>query len=280
MTPTSGVGYQQSAPIVSPGGYTGQSETPVTTSNATYGSYTPAPYAYGNFDPAETFEDPSSQEAMAHLAYAEQLREQQLYHQNMAEVLQRQQQQKMQRQRQQQQQQLQLQIQANLQRQESIPPISGSTVDFYPQVPVHTSSMPLSAGSTNGPVSATTVTTANATVGTSARDTDYPFVSAPVQNMDSGTATPRSRRSISGNSPQHYPDTVAESVYSDDRHKDDLVNEIRRARMENNATPDQGGGSRYDDYKVQVPTDYTEGSNRDSLAYVPPPTRSNTKWST
>jgi len=105
-------------------------------------------------------------------------------------------------------------------------------------------------------------------------------VSAPVQTMDNGTATPRSRRSISGNSPQHYPDTVAESVYSDDRHRDDLVNEIRRARMESNATPDQRDGSRYDDYKVQVAADYTEGSNRDSLAYVPPPTRSNTKWST
>ncbi|KAF9943753.1 hypothetical protein BGZ70_005476, partial [Mortierella alpina] len=50
------------------------------------------------FNPAETFEDPASKEAQAHLAYAKQLQEQQQYHQNMAEVLQKQQQQKMQKQ--------------------------------------------------------------------------------------------------------------------------------------------------------------------------------------
>ncbi|KAF9405040.1 hypothetical protein BGZ94_003790 [Podila epigama] len=54
-------------------------------------------YAYGQFNPAETFDDPTSQEAQAHLAYANQLREQQLYHENMAQVLKKQQEQQQQK---------------------------------------------------------------------------------------------------------------------------------------------------------------------------------------
>ncbi|KAF9991688.1 hypothetical protein BGZ65_000235, partial [Modicella reniformis] len=191
MIPTTGVGYQHQppAPLITPtvgNGYTeeptGYIETPGTTSYATYGSYAAAPYAYGNFNPTETFNDPTSQEAQAHLAYANQLREQQLYHQNMAEVLQKQQQQKVLKQQQLQQQQRQQQ------REDSRPPVSGSTVDFYPPPPRHSMSMPLPTNTT-GPSSTNSV---NATAGTSSRAGDHPYATGATQNLNTGMVTPGS----------------------------------------------------------------------------------------
>ncbi|KAG0011754.1 hypothetical protein BGZ81_002005, partial [Podila clonocystis] len=111
-------------------------ETPATT-DAQNGHYD---YAYGNFDPAETFDDPTSREAQAHLAYANQLREQQLYHQNMAVVLQKQQQQKMMKNRD----SFSNMLPPNSKEQ---PPSSGSTVNF-PMPVQHSATMPLPSLST------------------------------------------------------------------------------------------------------------------------------------
>ncbi|KAF9355258.1 hypothetical protein BGX26_006806 [Mortierella sp. AD094] len=262
--------YQNNMPIVTPLGPGGYTEEPSSYLDASTGYPV---YAYGQFNPSETFDDPTSQEAQAHLAYADQLREQQLYHQNMAEVLQKQQQQKILKQQQQQ--------REDGRAPAGRAPASGSTVDFYPPPPRHNSSIPLPSSST-APSSSVS---GRATVGASSRGGEHPYATGTTQNYDTGMVTPGSNSSGSRipGSPQHYSDniTVAESHYSDDRHKADLIGEIRRARMETSEDKNPVENADYHDYKVQVGSDYggtggrgsgsRSGSRANNPSYVPPP---------
>ncbi|KAF9160418.1 hypothetical protein BGX21_002350 [Mortierella sp. AD011] len=267
--------YQDNMPLVTPLGPGGFSEEPSSYVDASTGY--PA-YAYGQFNPTETFDDPTSQEAQAHLAYANQLREQQIYHQNMAEVLQKQQQQKLLKKQQQ-------------QREDGRAPASGSTVDIYPPPPRNSTSIPLPS-STTAPSSSIS---GRATAGTSSRGGEHPFATGATQNYDTGMVTPGSNSSGSRvpGSPQQYADnqhqqfsdniTVAESHYSDDRHKADLIGEIRRARMEANEDNDPVENTDYHDYKVQIGSDYggtggrSSGTRVNNPSYVPPPNTSTTR---
>ncbi|KAF9191670.1 hypothetical protein BGZ51_006889 [Haplosporangium sp. Z 767] len=230
------------APLMTASGYTeepGSYVDPPGTSNMQYADY--ADYAYGQFNPAETFEDPTSQEAQAHLEYANQLREQQLYHQNMAEVLQKQQELKMQKK--------QLGHDGS-----NPPPSSGSTASFYPQPPQRSGTLPRLPFAPDSSASAGT------------------YGTGTTQNMNTGMMTAGgstasdNMRQVS--SPQQYPDnvTVAESHCSDDRYKAELLGEVRKARQESRES--------YDNYKVQVGSrgDVGEnsGSNRQNT-FVPPP---------
>ncbi|KAG0259646.1 hypothetical protein BG011_002497 [Mortierella polycephala] len=224
------------APLVAVPGYTeepGSYVEPPGTSSMPY-----ADYAYGQFNPAETFEDPTSQEAQAHLEYANQLREQQLYHQNMGEALKKQQQLKMQ-----------------FSRDDSNFPSSGSTTNFfYPQPPQHSSTM------SRLPSVPTSSASGAGTYGTG------------TTHMNTGMVTPGGSTSTDNLrqlcSPQQYPDnvTVAESHYSDDRYKAELLDEVRKTRQE--------GRESSDNYKVQVGSrgdgGESSGNSRQST-YVPPP---------
>ncbi|KAF8982772.1 hypothetical protein BGZ46_000687 [Entomortierella lignicola] len=263
--PVTSAGYQNNLPLVTPLGAGGYSEEPssyMDTSvdpNAQYQGY--PDYAYGQFNPTETFDDPTSQEAQAHLAYANQLKEQQLYHQNMAEVLQKQQQQKLLKQQQ-------------LQQQDSRAPASGSTVDFYPPPPRHNSSIHL-------PPNTMAPSTSRVTARPSSKGGfNHPYATGATQNYDTGMVTPGSNSGTRlAGSPQHFPDnvTVTESHYSDDRYKADLIDEIRRARLEDSQENNPVEYEDYHDYKVQIASEYGGGSRPSSRnrvhgpAYVPPP---------
>lgn len=151
------------------------------------------------------------------------------------------------------------------------PAPSGSTVEFPPY--------PLSTSTAAGPNSSTT---ADATAGSS-RGTNHPYAPRRAsQNYEVGVTAPVNNAPRVPASPQqHYPDnvTVAESHYSDDRHRDDLVRDLRKARMESSG--DSGETPEYeDDYKVQVGSDYGDAPSRRPSEYVPPPSRSTTVWST
>ncbi|KAI1312677.1 hypothetical protein EDD11_002876 [Mortierella claussenii] len=274
MTPTPG-GYQIKAPMITPattGVYTeepvGYMEAggPSNVPNAAYNNY-----AYGQFNPAETFDDPTSQEAQAHLAYANQLREQQLYHQNMAEVLQKQQQQKLLKQQ---------QLLQQPQQQGPSAPASGSTIEFYPPPPRHAATMPMLTAPSSS-------ITGHATVGTSFKDDDPPSYATRVsRDFDTGMVTPGSNMSssrIAGSPQLYHPDetaTVTESHYSDDRYKNELLGEIRRARQAEEATEETQS---HHDYKVSVKSDCGEEGTRplasDTRYVPPPPPKSRTMWS-
>ncbi|KAF9283162.1 hypothetical protein BGZ68_005520 [Mortierella alpina] len=233
------------APLAAPG-YTEEpgtyAETPGT-SNVQYNNGGYNDYAYGQFNPAETFEDPASKEAQAHLAYAKQLQEQQQYHQNMAEVLQKQQQQKMQKQ------QLEREHDPNL-------PSSGSTASFYPLPPQHSSTIPPL------PVPSSS-TSAAATAGASSSRGDHSFnnTATTTQNAGTGMVTPGSTSSPQRpvhspqqykNSPQLYQSDEIESHYSDDRYRAELLGEVRKARQDGMPSNPEDRGQEYHDYKVQV----------------------------
>ncbi|KAF9309555.1 hypothetical protein BG003_009621 [Podila horticola] len=242
-------------------------ETPATT-DAQHGQYE---YAYGNFDPAETFDDPTSREAQAHLAYANQLREQQIYHQNMAEVLQKQQQQKMMKS----QDSFSNMLPPNSKEQ---PPSSGSTVNF-PMPLQHSATMPLPSSST--------VSISKPANNVSSR-LDQGAVTGMVTPGESvspgGTPRPLASPQYRG-SPQLYPGDQS-SVYSDDRYKTELLAEVRREKERQGMSPDLT--SDYYDYKVSVagseyggPSSTTAQASTPSGGYVPPPPpgRSQTMWS-
>ncbi|KAF9549124.1 hypothetical protein EC957_004763 [Mortierella hygrophila] len=250
-------------------------------------------YAYGQFTPGETFDDPSSQEAQAHLAYANQLREQQLYHEQMAEALQKQKQQRAMKQQQQ-------------PYDESRVPHSGSTANFYPKPISHSSSMPpISNGSTNI-VAGGNSTSAMTAAPLSRRSGDFasagayarpPNTSSSLQH--SGMITPGgsnlSETRIAG-SPQLYDDTatIPDSQYSYDRYRSEVLGDLRppntRAATAPGA-PQESRGTEYHDYKVQVsspvadPNGVSTGSSygarpqTQNQGYVPPPTKSRTMWS-
>ncbi|KAF9439267.1 hypothetical protein BGZ76_005996 [Entomortierella beljakovae] len=260
--PNTTAGYVIKAPLVTPnanGGYTEEPTTYMDASGATNAQHQDFPaYAYGHFDPSETFDDPTSQEALSHLAYANQLREQQLYHQNMGEFLQKQSQQRVLKQQQQ---------------QDRLPPASGSTVDFYPPPPrQNTNQWP--ASSAPPPSSSFS---GKATLGS--RDSEYaPYTTTATQNFNTGMVTPGSMSGgprisssprITGSPQLRYPDdvTVAESTYSDDRHKGILVDEIRKARMEERQTSTPVEDQELHDYKVQVST----SPRVHNPNYIPPP---------
>ncbi|KAG0198548.1 hypothetical protein BGX28_007997 [Mortierella sp. GBA30] len=294
--PTTSAGYHQhqhpgaigaTAPPLAAPGYTeepGTYEAPVTSNAGQYtnGAYTD--YAYGQFNPAETFEDPTSKEAQAHLAYANQLREQQLYHQNMAEVLQKQQQQKMQKQQQQQQQQpLDRDNDPNL-------PSSGSTASFYPKPPQHSATMPaLGPPSSSASVAATAGTSSRGGASTGAAGGEHAYMAATSQNnVGTGMITPGSTSSTGRpapspkykNSPQLYHSDEVTSHYSDDRYKAELLGEVRKVRQEGQRSNPEGLGEEYEDYKVQVPSPRNESSRPNSATYVPPPpSKARTMWS-
>ncbi|KAG0052150.1 hypothetical protein BGZ83_002923 [Gryganskiella cystojenkinii] len=228
----------------------GFTETSPAAANVPYGSY--GDYAYGNFNPAETFDDPTSQEAQAHLAYANQLREQQLYHQNMADVLTKQQQQKQQLRMQQQRQQSKTQMDGS--DNQGYPPASGSTANFYPP-PSQGSSIipPLPSAPLQRPPSANSLSATGGGSGGSGSGTpassrpDLGYTST-VLNSQSGMMTPGSNFSSQRiqNSPQLYSDAITntESVYSDDRHKENLLGDLRRGRgpQGRNSQGISGGG--------------------------------------
>ncbi|KAK5799032.1 hypothetical protein F5H01DRAFT_357751 [Linnemannia elongata] len=248
-------------------------------------------YAYGQFTPGETFDDPSSQEAQAHLAYANQLREQQLYHEQMAEALQKQKQQRAAKQQQQ-------------SYDESGVPHSGSTANFYPKPISHSSTMPpVSNGSTNivaGGNSTSAVTAAPL----SRRSGDFasagaysrpPNTSSGLQH--SGMITPGgSNGTRIAASPQLYDDTatIPDSQYSYDRYRSEVLGDLRppntRAATAPGA-PQESPGTEYHDYKVQVSSPMAdqsrvstsssngEGSRAQNQGYIPPPTKSRTMWS-
>ncbi|KAF9327413.1 hypothetical protein BG006_009265 [Podila minutissima] len=242
-------------------------ETPATT-DMQHGQYD---YAYGNFDPAETFDDPTSREAQAHLAYADQLREQQLYHQNMAEVLQKQQQQKMMKNRD----SFSNILPPNSNEQ---PPSSGSTVNF-PMAVQHSATMPLPSSST--------VSVSKPANNVSSR-VDHGAATGMVTPGESvtpgGTPRPFASPQYRG-SPQLYPGDQS-SVYSDDRYKAELLAEVRREKEKQAVSPDLR--SDYYDYKVSVAGSEYGGPSSTSAqvsapngGYVPPPPpgRSKTMWS-
>ncbi|KAF9151584.1 hypothetical protein BG015_006486 [Linnemannia schmuckeri] len=253
-------------------------------------------YAYGEFTPDETFDDPSSQEAQAHLAYANQLREQQLYHEQMAEALQKQKQQRAVKQQQH-------------SYDESGVPHSGSTTNFYPVPNSHSSSMPpVSNGSTNivaGGNSTSGVTAAplsrrSADFASAAAYTRPPNTSSSLQH--SGMITPGGSN-VSGTriagSPQLYDDTatVPDSQYSYDRYRAEVLGDLRppntRAATAPGAPQESPGSesSGYHDYKVQVSSPVADpnristsssngaGFRTQTQGYVPPPTKSRTMWS-
>ncbi|KAG0289104.1 hypothetical protein BGZ96_007245 [Linnemannia gamsii] len=252
-------------------------------------------YAYGHFTPGETFDDPSSQEAQAHLAYANQLREQQLYHEQMAEALQKQKQQKVVKQQQ--------------EYEDRGVPHSGSTANFFPKPLSHNSSMPpISNGSTNivaGGNSTSAVTAAplsrrSGDFGAAAAYTRPPNTSSNLQH--SGLVTPGSNISgtrIAG-SPQLYDDTatIPDSQYSYDRYRAEVLGDLRppntRAATMPGAPQDHSPATEhaaYHDYKVQVTSPVADpsrvstssssgaGSYSQTQGYVPPPTKSRTMWS-
>ncbi|ORZ22723.1 hypothetical protein BCR41DRAFT_13644 [Lobosporangium transversale] len=252
-------------------------------------------------------EDLASQKALAHLEYAKQLREQQLYHQNMAEALQRQKHERM----------LKQQQHHPENPTSGPPPVSGSTVDIYPPPPRHSATYPLPVSHTTITTTApSSTTTAKATLGSTTAPSSsvldqvpssgagggssnhHPYSIGAAQNFDTGMVTPDSNNSsarIKG-SPQLYQSdniTVAESHYSDDRYKAELLGEIRRARQEEaeaqagTALDGADETQSHHDYKVQVGSDYggrrssSNDNNRSSTndgGYVPPP-KSRTMWS-
>lgn len=249
-------------------------------------------YAYGHFTPGETFDDPTSQEAQAHLAYANQLREQQLYHEQMAEALQKQ----------------TLQRAAKQQKQsydESGVPHSGSTANFYPKPISHSSSMPpVSNGSTNivaGGNSSSAVTAAplsrrSGDFASAGAYTRPPNTSSSLQH--SGMITPGGSN-VSGSritgSPQLYDDTatIPDSQYSYDRYRAEVLGDLRPSNSRSATAPgapQESPGTEYHDYKVQVSSPVADprvsisssngaGSRTQNQGYVPPPTKSKTMWS-
>ncbi|KAF9908251.1 hypothetical protein EC991_010091 [Linnemannia zychae] len=267
-------------------------------------------YAHGQFSPDETFDDPSSQEAQAHLAYANQLREQQLYHEQMAEAIQKQKQQKA----------LQQQQQQQFYSDGGLPPHSGSTANFYPTPLQHSSSMPpISNGSTNivaggNATSPLTGPSAMSAAPISRSNDDFtpsPYGRTSASNVNiSGMATPAS---ISGSriagSPQLYDDTatIPDSQYSYDRYRAEVLGDLRPSQSRSATAPISTPGapqdttprsdnSSYHDYKVQVSSPVTDqgrvstSSNNGGVGsssqpqrnqgYVPPPpNKSKTMWS-
>lgn len=250
-------------------------------------------YAYGQFTPGETFDDPTSQEAQAHLAYANQLREQQLYHEQMAEALQKQKQQRAVKQQQQ-------------SYDESGVPHSGSTANFYPKPISHSSSMPpVSNGSTNivaGGNSTSAVTAAplprrSGDFASAGAYTRPPNTSSSLQHseMMSPGGSNNSGTRIVG-SPQLYDDTatIPDSQYSYDRYRAEVLGDLRppnsRAASAPGA-PQESLRTEYHDYKVQVSSPVADpnrvstsssngaGSRTQNQGYVPPPTKSRTMWS-
>ncbi|KAI9236116.1 MAG: hypothetical protein BYD32DRAFT_33170 [Podila humilis] len=229
-------------------------------------------YAYGNFDPAETFDDPTSREAQAHLAYANQLREQQLYHQNMAEVLQKQQQHKMMKSR---------DSFSNIlpvPNSNEQPPSSGSTVNF-PMPVQHSSTMPLPSSST---VSVPKHVNVSSRVDHGATGMVTPGDSVTPGGTPRPLGSPQEYR----NSPQMYTGDMS-SVYSDDRYKNELLAEVRREKEKQQGGVSPDLRSDYYDYKVSVAgSEYGGPSSTSAQAstpsgYVPPPPsgRSKTMWS-
>ncbi|KAF9094396.1 hypothetical protein BGX23_002188 [Mortierella sp. AD031] len=342
-------------------------------------------YAYGQFVPDETFDDPSSQEAQAHLIYANQLREQQLYHEQMAEALQKQKQQralKQQHGRYDENGVPQSGSTTNFLSQKSnMPPISSSSTNVVaggPPIsssstnvvagappfsnastnivaggpPISSSSTnfvsgrpPISSSSTNivsgappfsnastnvvegvPPISSSSTNIIAGGNSTSARGpsstTGAPlprhssdFASAAygrpnINTYNLGLITPGSTTGASKivGSPQLYDDTatVADSQYSYDRYRAEVLGDLRPPNTRSATTPisvpgapqDLSSGSEtagYHDYKVQVASPIANSarmstgssSNRGpsaqqqqrNQAYVPPPTKSRTMWS-
>ncbi|KAF9120362.1 hypothetical protein BGW39_011479 [Mortierella sp. 14UC] len=263
-------------------------------------------YVHGQFSPVETLDDSSSQEAQAHLAYANQLREQQLYHEQMAEAIQKQKQQKALQQQQQQ-----------FYNDGGLPPHSGSTANFYPTPLQHSSSMPpISNGSTNIVASGNSVSLAGpsamSAIPLSRSSDDFtpsPYGRTNTSNVStSGMITPAS---ISGSrvvgSPQLYDDTatIPDSQYSYDRYRAEVLGDLRRPPSRSATVPISTPGapqeltpttenSGYHDYKVHVSSPVadqgrilTSSSNGGSgssqpqrnQGYVPPPNKSRTMWS-
>jgi len=260
----------------------GYMETPGT-SNGQYAAY--GDYAYGQFNPSETFEDPTSQEAQAHLAYANQLKEQQLYHQNMADVLTKQQQQRQQLRMQQQQRQNTKQGEELQQPPQRFPPASGSTASLYtpppstgpqnnsiipplPSAPPHSAAIRASTSSSNGRPG-------------SEQQKQQSYGASTPMNALTGMMTPPSNFSSSriAGSPQLYSDqiTVTESHYSDDRHKENLLGDLRRNRGPHGSDYADEEMESLHGYKVPL-SQYGGGSSNirhNSSGYTPPP-RSNT----
>ncbi|KAG0276985.1 hypothetical protein BGZ95_006722 [Linnemannia exigua] len=268
-------------------------------------------YVNGQFTPGETFDDPSSQEAQAHLAYANQLREQQLYHEQMAEALQKQNKQKA------------LMQQQSFYNDNTGPCTSDSTTNFVlaPQnsgmQPV--SIPPTSYGSTNIVAGGDSTYTAPGPSAMSAAPISRPssdFVPAPygrtnTSNVNiSGMVTPASigGSRIAG-SPQLYNDdtaTIPDSQYSYDRYRAEVLGDLRPAPSRSATAPTSTPGapqdltprsenSSYHDYKVQLSSPVADqgrisisssnggvGSSSQpqrNQGYVPPPNKSRTMWS-
>ncbi|GJJ76787.1 hypothetical protein EMPS_09146 [Entomortierella parvispora] len=257
------------------------------TSNGQYTGY--GDYAYGHFNPAETFDDPTSQEAQAHLAYANQLKEQQLYHQNMADVLTKQQQQRQQSRMQQQQRQNSKQEDELQQPPQRFPPASGSTASLYTPPP--------STGAQNNsiipplPVRAST-SSSNGRPEVEQQHQQQYGASTSV-NALTGMMTPPSNFSSSriAGSPQLYSDqlTVAESHYSDDRHKENLLGDLRRNRGGNDADGAQDSEEMESLQGYKVPLSQYGGNadprhagssnnlRHNSSGYTPPPRSSTSR---
>ncbi|KAF9930277.1 hypothetical protein FBU30_000697 [Linnemannia zychae] len=264
------------------------------TSQIQHANYT-NDYAYGQHNTEETHEDLSSQEVEAHLAYANQLREQQLYHEQMAEALQKQKQQKAMRMQQQQQ----------FYDDGGLPPHSGSTANLYS----NSSKPPISNGSTNivagGNSSSFVGPSTMAAAPLSRPSSDFAPASFGQNNVTSYSQqnrlmTPGSTR-IAG-SPQLYDDTatIPDSQYSYDRYRAEVLGDLRpqpsRSATAPGAPQDLSADSEtssYHDYKVQVSSPLADqhrasvvsSSNGTSVlqsnqGYMPPPpTKSRTMWS-
>ncbi|KAG0368386.1 hypothetical protein BGX24_002849 [Mortierella sp. AD032] len=269
-------------------------------------------YAYGQFTPDETFDDPSSQEAQAHLIYANQLREQQLYHEQMAEALQRKKQQKG------------LMQQRSSFYNDSVGPYPSDSTSNFAQVQNTSGMQPISIPPTS--YGSTTIVTGgdstSAALGSSAMTAkpisrpNSGFVPAPygrtnTSNINiSGMVSPASigGSRIAG-SPQLYNDeteTIPDSQYSYDRYRAEVLGDLRTVPSRSATAPISTPGapqeltprsenSGYHDYKVQVSSPVADqGRNSTSSSnggvgsssqpqrnqgYVPPPNKSRTMWS-